>query len=142
MINERVIERLLDILDESVSKFRTRITPDQQWLSEVNWLVHDLRRDLDLQRFEFEGMAPYSELKELKDRIDELEEDNDRLEDELDEAPSQDDLDELRDEVKDLEEQLSERDKLIDRLTNEPKRYEELMSQPSKKKEGDNDVHV
>ena len=117
MITEKVVERLLDLLDESVSKFRTHITPGPEWLSEVNWLVHDLRRDLDLQRFEFEGLAPCSKLKELKNRIDELEEDNDRLEDELDEAPDQDEFNELVEENEDLRKQLSERDKLIDELT-------------------------
>jgi len=117
MITEKVVERLLDLLDESVSKFRTHITPGPEWLSEVNWLVHDLRRDLDLQRFEFEGLAPYSELKKLKDRIDELEKDNNKLEDELDEAPDQDEFNELVEDNEDLRKRLSELDKLIDELT-------------------------
>lgn len=111
MITEKVIERLLDLLDESVGKFRTHITPGQQWLSEVNWLVHDLRRDLDLQRFEFEGLAPYSELKELKDQVDKLEEDNYRLEDALDEAPDQDEFNKLVEENEDLRRRIAELEK-------------------------------
>lgn len=111
MINEKVIEHLLDLLDEATINFHEHTHPGSEWVENVNWLVFDLRRDLDLKRMEFEGFAPYSEMKKLQARIRSLEEENIKLENELDEAPDQDEFNELVEENEDLRRRIAELEK-------------------------------
>ena len=111
MLNERRIDLMLELLDEAASHFRNGTKPDDDWASRVNWLVYDTRRDIDLERVEFEGYVPYIEVKKLEDEKCELEEDNIGLQNQLDEAPDQDEFNELVEENEDLRRRIAELEK-------------------------------
>ena len=108
MIDEKTIERLLDLLDEAVIHFHEHTHPGSEWVENVNWLVFDLRRDLDLGRFMFDWMISPEEARELRRRNQLLDDENIRLRDQLDEAPDQDEFNELAEENEELRKRIAE----------------------------------
>lgn len=108
MIDEKTIEHLLDLLDTAVVNFHNGTNPGRDWVEDVNWLVFDLRRDLDFGRFMFDWMISPEKANALRQENYRLDEENTRLQNELDEAPDQDEFNELAEENEELRKRISE----------------------------------
>ena len=79
MIDEKAILSLADKLEAAVDLLVNCYLPPEGWVSEMKWVIYDVRQDIEKGRLDFQGLVTNAEVEELRCRIDDLEKDNDRL---------------------------------------------------------------
>ena len=58
MITERTIENLVDKLEEAVKLLKSsRQAPPKDYIKSLEWLIYDVRSDLNLKRYEFDELV-------------------------------------------------------------------------------------
>lgn len=90
MINEETLNSWLNVLEEAGHYLEEGVTPPPEWLSRLDWLIWDGRRDIESRSFDIPGFVPQAVVDRLNNEIESYEDDaydldveNSKLEDEI-----------------------------------------------------------
>ena len=90
MITEETLSNWLDALEEAGHYLEEGATPPPEWLTRLDWLIFDGRRDIESGAFDLPGFVSQLEVDKLNNEIESYENDvndldieNSKLEDEI-----------------------------------------------------------
>lgn len=90
MITEETLSNWLDALEEAGHYLEEGKTPPPEWLTRLDWLIFDGRRDIESGSFDIPGFVPQKIVDKLNNEIESYENDaydldieNSKLEDEI-----------------------------------------------------------
>lgn len=113
MIDERTLSNWLNVLEEAGHYLEEGETPPPEWLTRLDWLIWDGRRDIEARRFDVPGFVPQAVVDRLNNEIRSYEADAYRLDEEC--AKLESEIAGLETENYELKKELEEKNGLSDR---------------------------
>ena len=106
MITEETLSNWLDVLEEAGHYLEEGATPPPEWLSRLDWLIWDGRRDIESEAFDLPGFVPQSEVDKLNETLSSYESSADALD--IENGALEDELENLYTEIAKLKSRLEE----------------------------------
>ena len=113
MITEETLNSWLNVLEEAGHYLEEGVTPPPEWLTRLDWLIWDGRRDIESGEFNLPGFVPQSEVDKLNETLSSYESEVDAFD--IENAALEDELEKLYAEIAELKSKLEEVHGLSDR---------------------------
>ena len=106
MITEETLSNWLDVLEEAGHYLEEGATPPPEWLSRLDWLIWDGRRDIESEEFNLPGFVSQAAFDRLNETLASYESEADALD--IENGALEDELENLYTEIGKLKSRLEE----------------------------------